>query len=626
LYKFLGVILLLSQILFSQNITSLLEEIESTSEKSLSTVDEKIGHVSVYSKEDLRRMQYTTISDLLKEFPLSNLNKNRFGATSLSISGSKTDISGFFRIFINDHEISSSYTLAPSGAWMKLPIDLVEYIEVYRSDSSFSLGSDNGVFFIRIYTKNPLKENATSVFGTVSDNGSNSQAISYADTLENGWSFFTYLHNTHSNDSTKYKTNTLQNDSLSQYMYLNIKKEGTAFNFGFTQGKKDNYLGYALDAVPDSGETAVRDYFLDISSYLLDDNSLKVKVSYDVNKLRYEETNKEGLGLIPTIDLSNIPGTIPTKIIFDSSVKKSSFLLSKKMTHKNNNFLLGINYQQKKYTTLKNSLGKFKEFDEEQMYSLFMQDDYQLNDDFLLVLNAKFDKYKRDGGLSSFNDTQYRAGFVYRGSESFGLKSFYSKTYLTPSFFNIDNAKKSSPALKNQDYKVYSVEGVYLKDESKFSLLYTNVGIENFIYFAPIGFINVAHTLKVENLIMDYVYEFSKNEQIILNYFFTKLNDKTNNSYRGGYVKFVGEYDNLSYFSSLIYRNAYTYYDLSVSESYNFNLGLTYTFKENISFALKGENLFDNSTKSLYKEGFPGNDFSLEDYDRELTLSMKWVF
>jgi iron complex outermembrane receptor protein len=88
----------------------------------------------------------------------------------------------------------------------------------------------------------------------------------------------------------------------------------------------------------------------------------------------------------------------------------------------------------------------------------------------------------------------------------------------------------------------------------------------------------------------------------------------------------MGSYGSFEYFSSIIYRNGYKYLNVDVDDSFNFSLGTTYNISQNTSISLKGENLFDNSTESLYKEGLLGNDFAMEDYQREVTLTMKWVF
>jgi len=556
--------------------------------------------------------------------------------TNLSITGSKTDISGFFRVFINDHEISSGYNLSLSSSWMELPIDLVDYIEIYRGDSSFSLGSDSGIFFIRIYTKDSLKQNGSRLSTTLSDSGSNSQSILHADTFENGWSYLAYFNNAKIKNFQSYRSNDIKNDSVNRHFYFNIRNDSSDINLGYTQSKKDNYFGYSLDLNSDDGDLSSKDYFLDVTTNFLDDKSLKLKLSYDVNELQYRELNQEGMGISAVLDLSNIQFTIPKEYYSKNKVIKSSLLLSKTFNHGNNNLLVGLSYQNKKYTTkqnttvnfanIKTDIGKFTNFDKEDIYTLFLQDDYRVNEKLLLVLNGKIDKHKRNGDLKDHKDEQYRVGAVYSINENFGLKTFYSKTYIAPTFHNIDYAEANSYNLKNQIYNTYTLEGVYANENSRFSILFTDVRMKDFIYLTPVGFINIDHTVEVKNFIFDYTYEISKNNDIHLNYFTTKLSEHINNSNKGGYIKFTGEYNSFDYFTSLIYRNSYEYFDVHVDNSYNLNLGVTYHVSKNLSVSIKGENLLDDSTESLYKEGFPGIDFSLKDYQREITCSMKWVF
>ncbi len=581
-------------------------------------------------------MQYTTLSDLLKEFPLSNLNKNRYGISNFSLPGSKTDVSGFFRFFINDHEVTSSYTQAPSTSWLNLPIDLVDYIEVYRGNSSFALGSENGIFFIRIYTKNPSQENGSQIATTIASGGTNSQSITHSETFQSGWSYLAYFNKTKVKNSTKHNNDQLNDDADERYFYLNIKKDKTDINIGYTDLKKDNYIGLALDSNPDDGKIDSKDYFIDLKRYFLDDKSIKMQISYDRNDLKYTEQNSAGLALIPVLDLINLAGTIPKEYYQDSSVEKINAFISKTINYGNNNILFGIDFQDKKYTTHRNTtvnfantkteVGKFSTFDKEQVYSFLLQDDYKVNEELLLVANGKVDKFKRNGILDDFSDEQYRIGAIYTPFDNFGLKTFHTKTYITPSFFNIDYADKSNPNIKTQKYKYYTVEGVYAKDSSKFSVVYNNVKIDDFVYYSPVGFININHTVKTEGLIFDYTYEFSHDSKIQLNYFTTKLSETLNNSSKGGYIKYMGKYNSFEYFSSLIYRNAYKYLNIDVDSSFNLNMGATYNISKYSSVSLKVENLLDDSTKSLYSEGLSVNSFALEDYQREVTLSMKWVF
>ena len=636
MYKYFIYLFLFINILYAQNIDTLLQEYEYNTKKSLKTVDEKLGHVTIYSQKDLKLMQYTTLADLLKELPLTNLNKNKYGVSSLSISGTKTDVSGFFRFFINDHEVSSSYTQSPSNSWIELPLDFIDYIEVYRGNSSFALGSENGIFFIRIYTKKPFQENASQIATTVASHGTNSQSVTHSETFQSGWSYLSYFNKTKVKDSNTYKGNRVGNDADQRYFYLNIQKNNTDINFGYTDLSKENYLGLALDANSDNGEIDSKDYFIDIKNYFLDDKSIKVQISYDNNDIKINEQDSGGLALIPVLDFTNLGGTIPKESYHDSSVSKFNTLITKTISHNKNNFLIGANFQDKKYTTHKNTIvnfanvtsdvGQYTSFDREKTLSLLLQDDYKVNEELLLVANGKFDKFKRNGNLDDFSDEQYRIGAIYTPFNNFGLKAFYTETYITPTFYNVDYADKNNDKMKSQQYKYYAIKGVYAKDNSKFSLLYSHINIENFIYYTPVGFINVDYKVNTEGLIFDYSYEFSQDNKIQLNYYITKLSRNFTNSYKGGYVKYMGKYQSFEYFTSLIYRNSYRFLDAYGDKSFNFNIGATYNISKDSSISLKAENLLDKSTQLLFQEGFNGANFALDDYQRKVTLSMKWVF
>lgn len=66
--------------------------------------------------------------------------------------------------------------------------------------------------------------------------------------------------------------------------------------------------------------------------------------------------------------------------------------------------------------------------------------------------------------------------------------------------------------------------------------------------------------------------------------------------------------------------------DVDVDASYDLNLGATYYFSDDLSLSIKGINILDKSTESLYKDGFPGDDFAFEDHGKNFNVSMKWVF
>lgn len=627
--RYLFLFLLSLSSIFSDSLDSLLKEYEKTTQESLYTIDEKLGNVTVYSQKEIRLMQYKTLSDLLKEFPLSNLNKNRFGSVNLSLSGSKTDLSGFFRLFINDHEVSSSYTMSPSASWLKFPMDIVDYVEIYRGNSSFSLGSSDGVFFIRVYTKQSSKNNSSGFYTSLSDDGSNSQAISHSELFESGWSYLAYASDSFEEDHNSYKSNVLNNHLDLNHVYLNIQKQDTSINFGYSYMDTQSFTGLSLDVNPDKSLYRTDDGFIDFTTLLLDDKSLKVNLSLDLSKHKYSEENKEGLAVISVIDFRARP-VFPTEYLNNSRVFKTKMMISKEFKNGSNNLLIGLDSHYKDYQINKKLNFNPSGYDQEKKYSAFIQDDYRLHENMLFVLNLKYDYFQRDNNLGSEDNMHYRVGAIFTPMKNFGIKTFYNKTSIVPSFYSVDNKSQFSDELKTQKYSFYDLEAVYANDDLRVSFLYNKTEIDDFIYYAPIGFINIEHTVKADNYILDIKYSLFKDHEISANIFKTKLSEEINNSNKGGLLKYIGSIGNIEYFSSLIYRGGYSFYDLEIDDSYNLNLGLSYYYNKDISLSLKAENILDDSTNSLYKEGLNQDpsigNFALEDYEPKITFTTKWVF
>ncbi|WP_419769469.1 MAG: TonB-dependent receptor plug domain-containing protein [Candidatus Marinarcus sp.] len=630
--KILLLFCLLFSTLFSDTLESLLNEYETTTENSLQTVDEKLGHVFIYSQKEIRLMQYNKLSDILKELPLFTLNKNRYGVSNPSVAGSKTMVSGFFRFFINDHEISSVHTKSPFINWGDLPLDFIDHVEIYYGESSFALGNDSGIYFIRLYTKEATKVNGGKVTSTLSNEGSNSFGVTYSSLLVNDWSYLIYLNKTKTEDESYYKNKKLYNSGERRYLFLDVKNDSTNINFGYTDLTKDNYMGLSKDVAPDDGEITSKDYFLTVSKYFSQDNSVKGIVSIEQNKRKYSETNSEKIALIPFgfSAYNNI-----TQFNEDLEFTKINAYLSKTFQYGKNTLLTALSFENKKYDVKSRSIvnsgtfinvGAYNDFDKESVRSLLLQDDYKVADDLILIGNAKIDQYKRSGFLKDTTTQLYRVGTIYTPLENFGLKSFYTQTTVPQHFYNIDFALPTNKNLKEQKYEFYTIEAVFATDKSKIGLTYDHVNIKDFIYLAPVGFVNVDHTIKTDGLILDYEYTFSSQDKFHLNYYVSTLSEAANNSKKGGYLKYMGEYGQFEYFSSLIYKSDYSYNDLKISAAYDFSLGTTYHITKNLSVSLKGENLFDKSTQSLFIDASTNSDFAFDDYGRNVNMTLKWLF
>ena len=642
--KYIFILLLFTQVYSSDILSGLLEEFKNTSDNSLQTINEKLGHSIIYSQKELRMMQHKRLSDILKELPLLNLNRNRYGLTTPSLAGTKTTVSGFFRLFINDHEVSSTHTQSFAFAWGEMPLDFVDHIEIYYGDSSFSLGNETGIYFIRVYTKTALKENGTQVQSIFSSKNSFSQSITHSDSFENGWAYLLFLNESRLKNMTEYNNEKLANDTKSKYFYLDLNNDTTNINIGYVSTQKDNYMGLALDAVPDNGETENSDYFIDVSKYLTREKSLKLGASYSTNIREYNEKNTEGLGLIPVIDFTNYHKTLPLSYSEKIQFIKTTGYISKKFENEKNEFLTSFYIKNKKQKLLNRKIAtttnysknkKFNDFNKEKAYSLLFEESYKINKRAMLIANAKFDKYDRDNSLKNSSEEMYRIGAILTPFENFGLKSFYTKTYLPPSFYNVeykaDIGAYKNTQIQTQKYNFFTTEAVLSTEKSKFGITYHDVKIDDFIYLSSVGFVNINHQIKTNGLIFDYEYHFSNRNSIDFNYYTTRSSEIINNSNKGGYIKYMGVYSQFEYFVSVIYKNGYIYDSdksnkVSAGDSYNLNMGATYNYSKDISISLKGENLLDDSTESIYTDITTNTNFTLKDFDRVIYLSLKWVF
>jgi len=626
---------LLSRLLLSDTLDTLLEEYQATTENSLQTINEKIGHVVIYSQKEIRLMQYRTLNDILKELPLFNINTNQFGLTNYSLTGSKTTTSGFFRFFINDHEISSGYDQSTSLSWSDLPLDFVDHVEIYYGESSFSFGNKTGIYFVRIYTKSALKEDGSKIAAWLSSKNGHSQSITNSHIFENGWSYLLFANQEKIKKKTLYNQQKLTSNGTKHYLFADISNETNKINLGYTDITKSNYAGLALDATPNDGENLSKDFFLNYTHFLLEDKSLKANFSFDINERSYEETNDQGIAISPLIDLS-IPWSIPKNFQEDLRFTKSNAYLSKSFESDENALILALNVKHKTYDVLKRKSTNFlnqtsetdhyNSFKRETTSSVLLQESYSLHPELLLVANAKIDYYDRNAYLEDISEKLLRIGTIYTPTSHFGFKAFYTQTALTPSFYTIDYANKNTPKLKSQEYHFYTLEAVYTEGNSKFGITFDHVEIDDFLYQTPIGFVNIDHTIKTNGLIFDYEYAFSKRDKLHLNYYTSTLSEQINNSTKGGFIKFMGGYQKFDYFTSLIYRNGYDYLGLEIPDSFDVSLGATYHATKDLSYSIKASNILDKSTQSLYFTNFGSNFFALDDNERSIMVSLKWVF
>lgn len=619
-------LVLLVTLSYSNNLDNLLTEYKNNSNMSSKTVDENIGHLRVYTHDDIKKMQYNKLSDLLKELRLLNFETSQYGTKTLLNTGFKASVSTSVKMFINNHEVSSLFTQSPFSLWEDLPLDFISHIEVYNGISNFSIGSEPGVNYIKIFTLDPKQLNGTKLNTVVSDTKNRSMGITQSALLENDWSYLFYGGVQRNIYERTYNGSTLYNNATKRYLFLNLNKETSKVDLAYTTLNKDNFMGYSLDSVPDDGELNSKDFYISYSDSFLYDNSLKTVLSYDFNDRYYTEKNDSGIAFI-----SNLGPTLVSDIKYqeDFTIEKYNIHLTKSFESTNNDLLIGTDYILKQRDSNLRKVNDtnvvFNNFNTETTLSIFAEDKYKVSDELYLSANVKFDKFIRED-VDNLEEKLLRAGAIYMPTSNLGFKMFVAKTYIPPTFFYQDYADTTKGSLDSQDLKYASLENVFTYENHKFSLTFARVITNNMIILGSSGFSNIDDEVVGDSFLINYDYKINEDDKLEVSYYETDTNQPNSNSVAGGYIKYMGSYLDFDYFTSLIYKEGYIFRDLPIKNGYDLSLGTTYNFSKNLSLSLKAENILDKAIKNSYYNYIQGKAFTLENQQKSFTASIEWVF
>jgi iron complex outermembrane receptor protein len=629
-----------------ETINDLLNNYKLSSELSYKTRNETIGHISVISADDIKRLQAYKLSDVLKSIKMFNYMDNIYGVHNLSLLTATNSVSSAVRMYINDHEVSSVYTLSPFLVWDDLPLDFVSHIEVYYGEGSLSLGHESGTTIIKIYTKQPSKENGGFLRNSISFNNEYQTSIMYGLNTFNEWSYMVFANTSQLKHKDYIDGQQVSKNKDNEYAYINIQKENFNIDFGYGYTKKDPFVSLATDIKPDNGYTYSQDYYLNLTKVF--DDGVKCNIGFDQNEREFELSNNEGIMMLPVINPSNmftIATTMPKYYQEDLTFKKYYASLSKEFSVDNHKFLAALTYKQKTYDTnsrsyigmvFNNPSSTNKELlsslSKEEVSSVMLEDLYRLNESNYLIANARFDYYQRDGGYKNLKEKMFRVGHIWEMNENFGTKAFISHTYFAPSFYNIDFASKAKTnngrELQSEPVKYYSLEAILADDTNRLSAMYIHLEIDKYFTIddTSYGFYNSNDMVVGDGLLIEYEKTFENSDKFYINYGIVNSSLGVYSSKNSLAMRYLGTFEEFDYFGELIYKSGYKLQRIDIKDGYDVNIGATYNISKDLSLSLKGENIFAKGIKIPYKNYATGEYKALKNNSPKTILTMKWNF
>ena len=582
-----------------ESISALLEKYEEAGKLEYKTVQEGEGHVIVFSRKDLDRMQAYTLKDVLKTIKFYHLYSDRYGNNIFNYSLLFSHYITTVRLFINNHEVSTLITRTPFSLWDNIPLDNIDHIEIYLGESAIKFGNEYASVLIKLYTKEPEKENATNIRLTKDMKKGYAVSIFDARQTKSGISYMVMLNQSKIDRKT---LDRLSRDKRINYGYFQFRYHDVLIEAAQMKKKSDIFLATSLDNDLDAGNEDAQHRYFSISTSLLSDKSLKLNFSFDdIRYGAYERDENGVLGCVPD-----------SRLIFklsDTEVKETShnFFIQKSFDYKENNqlFLAAIYKNRealidKKGVLITNSPIFIKNHVYEDYLSFLVQNETRLRNNMFIVVGMRYDRYDRPSGFKDMNGFMLKAEIVQKLKYDIYYKIFGGSFFVPTSFMEVLN----NPNLRKQKNKLITVELEKRYKKSDVIFAFGKTYIQNGVYFdvSSLSFRNLDEDVDFTFYSVYAKFKFSDTGKILIDAF--KIDPSETvlpfSSREGAGLHVFENLGNFDFYFGLIYRSGFTFNNVSVDDGFDLTLSARYRVNDKLYIGIRGENLLDKSLKIPY--------------------------
>ena len=622
--KYLLLLLFASSFLFSQNIMldDLLKEYEDSESLYKKTKQESAGFLIVYSRDDLERMQAYSLADILKTIRMYSMQVNNMGRTSIFQAGAGKASSPPIKLYIDDFEISTVIQRNAFDMYGDMDLYFVDHIEIYQGASSIAFGNEPGSMVVRLYSKDPNRENSRSLqVGLDSQNSLEIRAVD-AGKVE-GYNYLLYASGI-KKESDKYRSNNHQ-----------LSRDGKRYQTHFRVSKDDNFIvdfdtifnyndifgGFGTAPL---GDEIQRSYgYLNIIKYFPNDIEFSISASQESKEL----SNSDEIGI------KLVDGTLTKSIHIriKSNTYKSS--LKKRFINDNSDLLIGAEFQRKTFNLQDysglNSLQDFKN-DRLDIYMLYLEELYNINPEHLVTVSAKFDYYD-NVFLKNSKEHSVKLGYTALWSKAWQSKLFAINKYVYPTLFQTSFSAPNyniNPDLASMDINIFGSEIQYNQQKNKiiFGLAYKEM--RNALSFDKVHkkYINNSQKKDFVRYYLRGEYNFDIDNKISTE-IFKIFKEVYSSPTSGGMIQLFNRFGKFDIYNELIYRKGYTLNfgdgDIDIADGYDYSVAISYLVNHQLKIKLKAENLLDKASESLVNSQ---TLLKIPTIERRAVITMEYTF
>jgi len=603
---------------YAEDISDLLDAFSNKNALSQSTIDKNKGHLLLYTRDTLERMHAKTLKDVLKTMPITQYKENRYGLPDPLTSGGISPYSAnFIRIYVDGVEITQGWMGSGLVQYGDINIDFADHIEFYSIPPSFATAVEPAYITIFIYSKIPERDSGGKISLIGDHRGGNTQTLGYGDE-EEGFSYMVNL------SHSKVKRGKISNDTdtpLSRdfdrtQIFSYVKTENQIFHFQLINKKSDTLAGLSYDATPLVSEMDNLNVHLD---YGIDfDAHWNAKIAYD-----YLNTDLKQEDEFPLL----IAGGYFTKTLY-TTTKNSTY--SAELTYQNiigkHHVALGTKGRVKRLDSLSvKGLGEvLPAFHQESILSAFVQDQYELSENELITLGIKYSYITRNAKFEDDNLMQVRLGYLYNDD------TWSYKTYLFRNMFTIDPFSRYFYTNPTQIFDPQVTVGI--TQEIAYHDKINDVRFMMFFLKETNNIIDLENIDTSTSLvsIVNYNYKIDIDTKLNTQFSYVRYFDLGNlgnvNAYNS-YIMLSNQYENFSFYNGLVWN-----YDSVRSTNYfDWTSSISWDITEDLTFTLKGENLFDKAqTDTIFRinpqTGSMMQPLSVSPIEKRVSIELEYLF
>lgn len=535
--------------------------------------------------------------------------------------GAALDYMPTTRLYIDNHEVSSTYFGSAFYIYGDMKLGFMDHIEIYQGGNGLDFGIESSLRTIRVYTKTPHRENNTQAKILADNRGSLSESL-YSGKEIDDVEYGVYVSGNNNNrEDFSYKGNSLSKSAKKTHVLMTLKTKGFSLLTSRYDSLQDGFAGLGTQKAP-KGTNEIDKYHQFIyASYDISDNLIAyASIDDSISKMEFNELKGYNGGLSSSLDVRW------KENVFKAGLKGNKAIAS-------NNLKYGFEYAEKVLKPEVSEYGNLNTLDVRgptriNINSFYIEDSLRITEASTLTATSKFDYFSNNYKNEAKIEPVFRLAYTYNFDEDYKMKISYNHTYMAPSLYyttTYSGKTQINPELLPSRYDGFSTEFTKTSDKSQVKLGAIHLEVKDGIYFNPIQvrYDNSNKNMISTNLYAEYKYSFDLFNSLHLNVYRSVNSENIEySSAKGATLRVLNTYNKFNFFNELTYHSGYTSVEnIKIDAGYDYSLGASYKVNKKLSFDIKGENIFDKAIQTpVVGIGSVGS------MDRVFIIGMEYLF